>query len=104
MSLLKFIDRLRRIDDLVKRESTGPADEFAAKVGISRSMLMENLREMREMGAEIEYCQRKKNYQYISEFDLIIGHSAKVKTRGGSHLVVTNNISRFLTATNPQAF
>ena len=94
MSLLKFIDRLRRIDDLVKRESTGSADEFAAKVGISRSMLMENLREMRELGAEIEYCQRKKSYQYISEFDLIIGHSVKHKIRGGRHLMVINNISK----------
>jgi biotin operon repressor len=90
MSLLKFVYRLRRIDDLIKRENTGASDEFAEKVGISRSMLMENLREMRELGAKIEYCQRRNSYRYLSDFELIIGHSAKQTLRGGKSIYWAN--------------
>jgi GTP-sensing pleiotropic transcriptional regulator CodY len=49
MSLLKSIERLQRIDYLIRKEATGTSDEFAEKVGICRSMLMENLREMKEL-------------------------------------------------------
>ena len=29
MSLLKYIERLKRMDDLIRRKATGCADEFA---------------------------------------------------------------------------
>ena len=48
MSLLKSIERLKRIDYFLKKEATGTGDEFAEKIGISRSTLMENLREMKK--------------------------------------------------------
>ena len=87
MSLLKFVDRLKRINDLIKRERTGPAEVFASKVGISRSRLMENLREMKELGASIEYCHIRKSYYYLNEFNLIIGDTAKNKVIGGKGMV-----------------
>jgi hypothetical protein len=43
MSLLKSIDRLKKLDSLIKKEFTGTAEEFAEKIGISRSMLMMNI-------------------------------------------------------------
>ncbi len=49
MSLLKSIDRLKRLDWFIKKEATGTAGDFSEKIGISRSMLMINLDEMREM-------------------------------------------------------
>ena len=83
MGLLKSIERLKRMDDLISGEITGTPDEFASKVGISRSMLMENIREMKELGAEIHFCPTRRSYFYANEFRLIIGCQPKRKIMGG---------------------
>jgi len=87
MSLLKSIERLKRMHDLINRESTGHAGEFAAKIGISRSMLMENIGEMKELGAAIEFCPRRRSYRYTQDFRLIIGPAAS-KVKGGSKVTL----------------
>ena len=79
MSLLKTIERLKRMDELIWKEITGNAEEFASKVGIGRSMMMENLREMKELGAEIRYCSKKRSYFYVRDFSFILGHEGKKK-------------------------
>ena len=73
MSLLRSIERLKRMDDLIKKEMTGPSKEFAEKLGISRSMLMENLHEMKELGAGIEYCYFRRSYHYVNKFSVVNG-------------------------------
>jgi hypothetical protein len=83
MSLLKSIERLQRLDYFIRKEATGSSSEFAQKLGICRSMLMENLCEMKELGAQLNYCPRRRSYIYLNEFTLIIGSSAKNKARGG---------------------
>jgi biotin operon repressor len=83
MSLLKSIERLQRIDTMIRRQATGTSDEFAKKLGISRSMLMENLREMKDLGAAICFCQHRRTYYYTSEFGLVIGDLSKNKVKGG---------------------
>ncbi len=67
MSLLKYIERLKRMDDLIRRRATGCPDEFATKLGISKSQLYDELKEMKELGAPIEYCQTRKSYIYSAE-------------------------------------
>lgn len=64
MSLLKYIDRLKRMDDLIRRKATGTPDEFAEKLGICKSMLMINLAELKEIGALIKYDFDKQTYYY----------------------------------------
>lgn len=83
MSLLKSIERLKRMDYFIRKEATGTSEEFAEKIGICRSMLMENLREMKELGAQLDFCPSRKSYVYLNEFTLIIGNGAKNKTKGG---------------------
>lgn len=79
MSLLRSIERLKRMDDLIKKEMTGPSKEFAEKLGISRSMLMENLHEMKELGANIEYCYFRRSYHYVNKFSVVIGEAERIK-------------------------
>ncbi|HTH58446.1 MAG TPA: HTH domain-containing protein [Cyclobacteriaceae bacterium] len=78
MSLLKYIDRLKRMDSLIKKEVTGTSNEFAEKLGISRSMLMENLNELKELGAEIAYCSYRRTYHYTNKFSIVIGAAETV--------------------------
>jgi hypothetical protein len=83
MSILKYIDRLCRMHDLIRRQSTGTSEEFAEKLGLSRSVLMDNMRELKALGARIEYCHARRSYFYEQDFSVIIGHSKQQKIRGG---------------------
>lgn len=64
MSLLKYVDRLKRMDSLIRRKATGTPEKFAEKLGICKSMLMMNLNEMKRMGAPIKYDMLEQTYFY----------------------------------------
>lgn len=64
MSLIKYIERLRRIDSLISMMATGTPEEFAEKLGLRRSTLFQSLHEMREMGVNIKYSCIRQSYYY----------------------------------------
>ena len=64
MSLIKYIERLRRMDSLISMMSTGTPEEFAEKLGVRRSTLFLSLQEMREMGVDIKYSCFRQSYYY----------------------------------------
>jgi biotin operon repressor len=64
MSLIKYLNRLRRMDSLISRMSTGNPVEFAEKIGIKRSTLFQSLQEMREIGVDIKYSNISQSYYY----------------------------------------
>jgi predicted DNA-binding transcriptional regulator YafY len=72
MSLLKYVERLKRMDDLIKRKATGNARDFASKLKISESQLYQDLKEMRQLGAHVKYCTYRETYLYEGECRLII--------------------------------
>lgn len=85
MSLFKTIERVRQIDSLIRRKATGNPGEFARKLGISRSMLMLNIQEFRDMGIKIEYDQNINSYKYIDNSIIIkfeiVSHEANPDTK-----------------------
>jgi len=88
MSLIKYVERLKRMDDLIKRKATGTPDRFAEKLHISKSMLMINLNELKELGALIKYDLDERTYYYDGgcrlEFRFVLPGSEMNKIRGGS--------------------
>ncbi|MCX6254352.1 MAG: hypothetical protein NTV31_07735 [Bacteroidia bacterium] len=64
MSLIKYIERLRRMDTLISMRATGTPEEFAEKLGLRRSTLFLSLQEMREMGVDIKYSWIRQSYYY----------------------------------------
>ena len=64
MSLSKYIARLQRMDSLIAMKATGPPEEFAYKMNLSRSMLFETLQEMKGMGVDIRYSNARESYYY----------------------------------------
>ena len=64
MSLIKYIERLRRMDSLISMMATGTPEEFAEKLGLRRSTLFQSLQEMREMGVNIKYSWIRQSYYY----------------------------------------
>jgi len=67
MCLVKYIDRLKRIDTLIFMKATGNPEEFAEKLGIKRSTLYQSLQEMRDMGVDIRYSCTRQSYYYADE-------------------------------------
>lgn len=79
MSILKYIYRLQRIHNLIRMKATGPPDKFAEKLGVSRSTLMDNLNNLKEINAPIKYCKTLRSYYYEGEFNFTIEYSDKKK-------------------------
>lgn len=72
MSLFKYIARLQRMDSLIAMRATGPPEEFAYKMKLSRSTLFETLQEMKVMGVDIRYSNSCETYYYADERRIII--------------------------------
>ena len=83
MGILKYIERAKRMDDLIRRKATGNADEFARKLGISRSVLMDHLTELRELGAPIVYDEGRCCYRYKGDFTLFYTEKTRLKRAKG---------------------
>src|SRR5690606_13333029 len=83
MSLLKYIDRLKHMDDLIRRKATGGAEEFAEKLSISKTQLFEDLKEVKELGAPITLCSVRKRYQYEGSYRLVLRFEDNSKVNGG---------------------
>jgi Mn-dependent DtxR family transcriptional regulator len=90
MSILKYIDRLKRMDDLIRRKATGTAQEFAEKLGISPSQLFQDLKEMRTLGAPIDYCPKRKSYFYEKEGKLVLDFATEGQALKGGQNIFEN--------------
>jgi len=90
MSIFKYIERLKRMDDLIRRKATGSPEEFASRLNISKSMLMYELNDLKDLGAEIDYCPVSKSYKYKQSFSLIIGNNA-TNIKGGCYYSAEGN-------------
>ncbi|MBI5219078.1 MAG: helix-turn-helix domain-containing protein [Bacteroidia bacterium] len=64
MKIIHIIQRLQRIDCLIRTQSTGAPKEFAIKLQISESTLYETLNCFKELGAEIYFNRRRNSYCY----------------------------------------
>lgn len=64
MSKFAYLNRLRRLDYLIRTRATGNTNEFASRLGISRSQLCEDLKDLRELGAPIFYNRIRQTYYY----------------------------------------
>jgi biotin operon repressor len=61
------------MDDLIRRKATGAPEKFAERLGIKKTMLMEELQELRALGAQVAYCKVRESYYYLNSFVLKIG-------------------------------
>jgi hypothetical protein len=72
MGLFKYVRRLERMDDLIRRKSTGNAKSFAGKLGISPSQIKEEINQMRQLGAKISFCRQRNSYVYENNCRLFL--------------------------------
>jgi len=85
MGLFKYIERLKLIHYYIEKGQTGNGEEFAKKIGISRSVLMEHIQELREVfNAPIDFSRKERTFFYKSSFRLTIEITDELnKIKGG---------------------
>lgn len=72
MRKLINIEKLLRMDNLIRRKSSGLPEKFASRLGISRSTLFEYLLYLKEeFMATIHYNRYTQNYEYKKEPELL---------------------------------
>lgn len=70
----KMIDKLHRIDQLIRMKATGQPQELAQRLRISPSTLYEYLDIMKTvLSAPIRYCHLRRSYVYDEEGKLQLG-------------------------------
>ncbi|HKK80135.1 MAG TPA: HTH domain-containing protein [Phaeodactylibacter sp.] len=70
MKVIAQLERLDRLSTLIRRKSTGPPDELARKLGVSRSTVFNLLNELECLGAEITYCRERRSYVFEVEITI----------------------------------
>jgi biotin operon repressor len=76
------------MDSLIAMRATGPPDEFALKLNLSRSTLFEMLQEMKGLGVDIRYSQLRGSYYYADERRIIV----KVERIGGEQIILSGRV------------
>ena len=65
MPLKKYINRVAQFDQLIRTESTGPPQEVASRLGMSRTAFHEFKNELIEdFDFPIAYCSLRRTYFY----------------------------------------
>jgi len=70
MKLMEQLKRLDRLSRLIRRKATGTPDELASRMGVSRNTVFNMIKELENLGAEIEYCKKRRSYQYVVEIEI----------------------------------
>ena len=81
MALYNYINRIERMDTLIRRKSTGTPKELAEKLNISERWLYIFLDELRtELNCPIRYDRRKRSYVYEIPGRVLIKFKSELET------------------------
>ena len=75
--IFKQLNRLQQLDQLIRQQRTGNAEELALKMGLSRRQAYNWLEELKLMGLEIEYNRHIKSYVYLKPYQINISIDIK---------------------------
>ncbi len=78
--IFKQLNRLQQIDQLIRQERTGNAEELAIKLNISRRQVYNWLDELKSLGLEIEYCRALQSFVYLKQYQVNISLDIKELT------------------------
>ena len=64
MAIQQIMDRIQRIDQLIKMKATGSPEELADKLSISKRQVYRYLEMIKSDGKEIHYEPLRRSYTY----------------------------------------
>ncbi|MBZ4676721.1 MAG: helix-turn-helix protein [Anaerophaga sp.] len=95
MNFIKRIERLGKIDKLIRIKRTGTPNEFAEKLGISKRQLYNYLDEIKTYGLEIKYSRNMRSFFYSNHkrlhirFDLEVLDERQIRGKEGGFVSVS---------------
>ena len=79
MKAIQQLERLKRMNEMIKAECTGSPREFSRKLGISQSHLYRIIEELKFYGLPIVYSKTKRSYRYEGKnIELKLDYSIKI--------------------------
>ena len=84
MKALEQLERLKRMNELIKAECTGTPDEFANLLNISRRQLYEYISYIKDLGVGIGYSKRLKTFYLTNGHELTVSCKIKVISKNES--------------------
>lgn len=68
---MDFIEKVERLDRLIRQGSTGTAEELAQKLGISKRSVFNYLKWMKDREAPIAFSRKQKSYVYKYDVEFV---------------------------------
>jgi len=68
--LFEEINRIQKIDKLIRLNNTGSAEEFANKLGISRRQIYNIIEDLKDMGLGIVYNRHIRSFTYTKPYQV----------------------------------
>lgn len=75
MKLLRQINIMERLDQLIRLGATGNLDELARKLNVSVSTVKRQIELMKLLGAPVFFNFAKQRYEYRYKVDFVYGFS-----------------------------
>jgi len=88
MNIIHQLERIKKINRLIKSANTGSPKEFANELGISESHLYRYIDELQEMGIPIHYSRTRKTYYYENNTELTLSYSMKIISENGAKEII----------------
>jgi len=88
MKMIHQLERVKKINRMIKSANTGSPKEFAGELGISESHFYRYIEELQEMGIPIQYSRARKTYYYENNAELSLSYSLKIISEYGTKEII----------------
>ncbi|TPN87379.1 HTH domain-containing protein [Aquimarina algicola] len=85
MIVIKQVELIKRLDQLIRLQATGTPDKLADRLQISKPTLYRTLNMMKDFGAPIEYDPSLSSFVYIKNVDFKFGFYRDHKNKKQLH-------------------
>jgi predicted transcriptional regulator len=82
------LERLKRMNRLIKEEKTGDPEEFAQRLKISPSHLYRCIEDMKELGAPVNFSRSRHTYYYEQDFDIKVSYSVQLLSENKTKKII----------------
>lgn len=96
MKTFDQLERLTRINRLVREEKTGTPEEFASCLHIGKRRLFDLLDELRTMGVQIDYSKQRRTYFFLNGHEMELKYSLKIISKETEKEIFGGNLTFFL--------
>ena len=91
MKMIYQLERIKKINRIIKSANTGSPKEFADELGISESHFYRYIEELQEMGIPILYSRARKTYYYENNSELSLTYSLKIISEQGAKEIIAGS-------------